>query len=53
MCVEIWHQPKVIDSAGARLDLTVCDGAVHVYPLTPTPEGRAAARELVERVAVG
>lgn len=20
MCVEIWHQPKVIDSAGARLD---------------------------------
>jgi len=29
----------------------VCAGAVHVYPLTPTPEGRAAARQIVQRIA--
>ncbi|MGW5360956.1 alpha/beta hydrolase [Actinopolymorpha pittospori] len=31
--------------------LTVCDGAVHVYPLTPTPEGRAAAAAIVKEIA--
>ena len=36
---------------GAELDLTVCEGAVHVYPLVPAPEGRAAARTIVQRVA--
>jgi acetyl esterase/lipase len=36
---------------GAALRLTVCEGAVHVYPLVPAPEGRAAAREIVREVA--
>ncbi|SDX76159.1 Acetyl esterase/lipase [Modestobacter sp. DSM 44400] len=40
-------------AAGAHLEVTVCDGAVHVYPLTPTPEGRAAARTIVETVSRG
>jgi epsilon-lactone hydrolase len=38
---------------GAPLRLTVCEGAVHVYPLVPAPEGRAAAREIVREVATG
>jgi epsilon-lactone hydrolase len=36
---------------GAELYLTVCEGAVHVYPLVPAPEGRAAARKIVQSVA--
>ncbi|SMO99733.1 Acetyl esterase/lipase [Geodermatophilus aquaeductus] len=36
---------------GARVDLTVRGGAVHVYPLTPTPEGRTGMREVVAAVA--
>ncbi|CCG03085.1 alpha/beta hydrolase fold domain-containing protein [Blastococcus saxobsidens] len=36
---------------GARLRLVTCEGAVHVYPLVPAPEGRAAAREVVRTVA--
>ena len=36
---------------GAELDLTVCEGAVHVYPLVPAPEGRAAARRIVATVS--
>jgi acetyl esterase/lipase len=38
-------------SAGAPIDVAVCDGAVHVYPLIPVPEGRAAARDVVRRIA--
>jgi monoterpene epsilon-lactone hydrolase len=36
---------------GAELQLTVCEGAVHVYPLVPAPEGRAAARRIVATVS--
>ena len=36
---------------GAPLELTVCEGAVHVYPLVPAPEGRAAARAIVAEIA--
>ena len=36
---------------GARVDVTVCEGAVHVYPLVPAPEGRAAARQIVADIA--
>jgi acetyl esterase/lipase len=36
---------------GAELNLTVCEGAVHVYPLVPAPEGRAAARHIVATVS--
>lgn len=34
-------------AAGAKVSLTVCEGAVHVYPLVPAPEGRAAARAII------
>ncbi|RBY74704.1 esterase [Blastococcus sp. TF02-09] len=40
-------------AAGAELRLTVCPGAVHVYPLVPAPEGRAEARRIVEEIARG
>ncbi|CAM5694645.1 Esterase OS=Streptomyces canus OX=58343 GN=AQI96_37580 PE=4 SV=1 [Streptomyces canus] len=36
---------------GTTLDVTVCMGAVHVYPLTPTPEGRAAATRIVQGIS--
>lgn len=36
---------------GAPLEVTVCPGAVHVYPLTPTPEGRAAATRIVKDIS--
>lgn len=36
---------------GAAVDVTVRAGAVHVYPLTPTPEGRAAAARIVRDIA--
>lgn len=36
---------------GAPLEVTVRAGAVHVYPLTPTPEGRAAATRIVKDIA--
>ncbi|MGY1745363.1 alpha/beta hydrolase fold domain-containing protein [Blastococcus sp. SYSU D00695] len=36
---------------GAAVRLTVCEGAVHVYPLVPAPEGRAAARAVVREIA--
>jgi monoterpene epsilon-lactone hydrolase len=38
-------------AAGVLGHAEVCAGAVHVYPLTPTPEGRAAARQIVRRIA--
>ncbi len=38
-------------AAGAALEVTVCPGAVHVYPLVPAPEGRAAARAIVAEIA--
>ena len=33
--------------AGTPVTLHEVPGAVHVHPLTPTPEGRAGAREVV------
>lgn len=36
---------------GTALDVTVYGGAVHVYPLTPTPEGRAAATRIVKDIS--
>ena len=40
-------------AAGATMDVTICEGAVHVYPLVPAPEGRAEARRIVEEIARG
>ena len=39
------------DRAGVPVQVTVCEGAVHVYPLVPAPEGRRAARAIVTRIA--
>ncbi|MER5661719.1 alpha/beta hydrolase fold domain-containing protein [Streptomyces mirabilis] len=36
---------------GAAVNVIVCDGAVHAYPLVPAPEGRAAARAIVRSAA--
>jgi monoterpene epsilon-lactone hydrolase len=36
---------------GVDVGVTICEGAVHVYPLVPVPEGRAAARVIVARIA--
>lgn len=41
------------DTEGADLTLTVCENALHVYPLVPAPEGRAAARAIVREIAGG
>ena len=38
-------------SEGAPVEVTVCEGAVHVYPLVPAPEGRAARRQIVREIA--
>jgi epsilon-lactone hydrolase len=38
---------------GTEVRVTVCKGAVHVYPLVPAPEGRAAARAIVDEIARG
>ncbi len=45
------QQRAIAEAAPVRV--TVCPGAVHVYPLTPTPEGRAAAAAIVDTVARG
>ncbi|MEU6559368.1 alpha/beta hydrolase [Nocardia nova] len=34
-----------------EISITVCPKAIHVYHLVPSPEGRAAAREIVTAVA--
>ena len=38
-------------AAGVEVEFTVADGAVHVYPLVPTPEGAAGTRAVVRAVA--
>ncbi|MFJ6088011.1 alpha/beta hydrolase fold domain-containing protein [Streptomyces sp. NPDC092369] len=35
----------------ASVNVIVCDGAVHAYPLVPAPEGRTAARAIVRSAA--
>jgi len=39
------------EAEGAAVNVVVCDGAVHAYPLVPAPEGRAAARAIVRSAA--
>jgi acetyl esterase/lipase len=38
-------------AAGVDVDYHECRGVLHVYPLTPTPEGRAARAVIVKRLA--
>lgn len=35
-------------AAGTDVQLHTCPSAIHVYPMTPTPEGRAATRTIIE-----
>jgi acetyl esterase/lipase len=39
------------DRDEVAIRVAVCEGAVHVYPLVPAPEGRTAARAIVDLVA--
>ena len=40
-----------VSECGQNINLTICPGGVHVYPLTPTPEGRAAAAQIARDLA--
>ena len=42
------HLVDDIRATGGRVELVEQPGAVHAYPLTPTPEGRDASRRIVE-----
>ena len=44
---------RAVRTLATKLRVTVCPGAVHVYPLVPAPEGRAEARRIVEKIARG
>lgn len=35
-------------AAGSEVRLHTCPSGLHIYPLTPTPEGRAATRDIIE-----
>lgn len=37
-------------AAGVDVDYVQADGMVHVYPLLPIPEGRAARRRIVDAI---
>jgi hypothetical protein len=32
--------------------LHTCPSGLHIYPLTPTPEGRAATRDIIESLQI-
>jgi acetyl esterase/lipase len=34
-------------AAGSEVRLHTCPSGLHIYPLTPTPEGRAATRDII------
>ncbi|NUR05122.1 MAG: alpha/beta hydrolase fold domain-containing protein [Streptomyces sp.] len=50
-CPDVCRLCDRAHAEGATLDVRVCAGAVRVYPLTPTPEGRAAAARIVSGIA--
>lgn len=35
-------------AAGSVVELNTCHAGLHIYPLTPTPEGRAATRSIID-----
>lgn len=37
-------------AAGVQVDLTICPGGLHVYPIFDAPEGRAAADRILARL---
>lgn len=50
-CPDAMAFAEAAASAGVAVDLTVVEGAVHVYPLVPAPEGTAGRRAVVAAVA--
>jgi epsilon-lactone hydrolase len=53
---DLFHPDSVrLQQLGAAqqvpVTVTTCRGGIHVYPLTPTPEGRAAATAIVAEIA--
>jgi acetyl esterase/lipase len=50
-CPDVLDLAEAASSAGVPVELTVVDGAVHVYPLVPAPEGAAGRRAVVAAVA--
>ncbi|MCC3301872.1 alpha/beta hydrolase fold domain-containing protein [Arthrobacter sp. zg-Y895] len=45
---DVLRLESLMRSAGIPVSLHVADGAVHVYPLLPVPEGRAARKKILE-----
>ncbi|GGF43574.1 esterase [Williamsia phyllosphaerae] len=41
---------RMIVDGGGQARLTQCEGAIHVYPVLPTPEGKVATREIVASI---
>lgn len=39
-------------AAGSVVRLHTCPSGLHIYPLTPTPEGRAATRDIIESLQI-
>lgn len=52
-CPDAEEFAAAASSAGVPVDLTVVEGAVHVYPLVPAPEGVEGRRAVVAAVAGG
>ncbi|UWX98268.1 alpha/beta hydrolase [Arthrobacter zhaoxinii] len=45
---DVLRLERLLKSAGTPVSLHVADGGVHVYPLLPVPEGRAAQRTILQ-----
>nr|WP_304661688.1 alpha/beta hydrolase [Arthrobacter sp. zg-Y238] len=45
---DVLRLERLLKSAGTPVSLQVADGGVHVYPLLPVPEGRAARKRILE-----
>ncbi len=50
-CPDALDLAAAASAAGVQVRLTAVDGALHVYPLLPAPEGAAGARAVVAAVA--
>ena len=50
-CPDALDLAAAASAAGVQVRLTVVDGALHVYPLVPTPEGAVGWRAVVAAVA--
>ncbi|GAA6140638.1 alpha/beta hydrolase [Hydrogenophaga sp. 5NK40-0174] len=46
----VYPDIRLFRGRSPKVDLITCDGACHVYPLLPVPEGKQAAQEIVEQL---